>query len=168
MDPAKSAGIDTDSMTLTRFVLEGQKEHPDATGDLTILLNALLTAIKAVSTAVRRAGVSDLYAQDVNATKIDPLFQIWNRRHDERPRRNGAKTRRPVESALHKHAQFVVQCRRDDIRGKRAGDRRRREETRKIHRRLRSIGRIVEHRLSRLNWFHIWNIPCCKRQIKLN
>ncbi|XP_065836878.1 fructose-1,6-bisphosphatase isozyme 2-like [Oscarella lobularis] len=61
MDPAKSAGIDTDSMTLTRFVLEGQKEHPDATGDLTILLNALLTAIKAVSTAVRRAGVSDLF-----------------------------------------------------------------------------------------------------------
>jgi len=42
------AGIDTNCMTLTRFVLEEQKKHPHATGDLTMLLQSLLTAVKAV------------------------------------------------------------------------------------------------------------------------
>jgi fructose-1,6-bisphosphatase I len=56
-----SAGIDTDCITLTRFVLEGQKAHPEATGDLTMLLNSLMCAVKAVSAAVRRAGIAQLY-----------------------------------------------------------------------------------------------------------
>ncbi|KAF6040042.1 FBP1 [Bugula neritina] len=55
------AGIDTNCMTLTRFVLEEQKKHPHATGDLTMLLQSLLTAVKAVQTAVRRAGIANLY-----------------------------------------------------------------------------------------------------------
>lgn len=54
------AAIDTNCMTLTRFVLEEQKKHPDAKGDLTMLLQSLLTAVKAVQTAVRRAGVANL------------------------------------------------------------------------------------------------------------
>lgn len=54
------AGIDTNCMTLTRFVLEEQKKHPHATGDLTMLLQSLLTAVKAVQTAVRRAGIANL------------------------------------------------------------------------------------------------------------
>jgi fructose-1,6-bisphosphatase I len=38
-----------------------QRKYPQATGELTQLLNALLTAIKAVSSAVRRAGLANLY-----------------------------------------------------------------------------------------------------------
>lgn len=57
-----SAGgaLQTDFMTLTRFVLEEQRRFPSATGELTQLLNALLTAIKAVSSAVRKAGIAKL------------------------------------------------------------------------------------------------------------
>ncbi|XP_005094525.1 fructose-1,6-bisphosphatase 1 [Aplysia californica] len=56
-----SPAIDTDCITLTRFVLEEQRKYPSATGDLTQLLNAILTAIKAISTAVRKAGIHHLY-----------------------------------------------------------------------------------------------------------
>ncbi|XP_064607807.1 fructose-1,6-bisphosphatase isozyme 2-like isoform X2 [Liolophura sinensis] len=55
------SGIDTDCITLTRYVLAEQKKHPQATGDLTQLLTALLTAVKAVSSAVRKAGIASLY-----------------------------------------------------------------------------------------------------------
>lgn len=53
--------IDTDCITLTRYVLEEQKKYPKATGDLTQLLNAITTAVKAISTAVRKAGIHQLY-----------------------------------------------------------------------------------------------------------
>lgn len=39
-------GFETDSVTLQRFVLNEQKRHPAATGDLTTLLTSLLTAVK--------------------------------------------------------------------------------------------------------------------------
>lgn len=55
------AEIDTNCMTLTRFVLEEQKRFPHAKGDLTILLQCLQTAIKTIQNAVRRAGISHLY-----------------------------------------------------------------------------------------------------------
>jgi len=63
--------IDTNCMTLTRFILAEQKRHADkvkGTGDLTQLLSSLQTAIKAVSAAVRRAGISQLFgaAGDTN------------------------------------------------------------------------------------------------------
>ena len=54
-----SDDIDVDSMTLTRFVLKEQRRI-GATGSLTLLLNALQTAIKAISAAVRRAGFAKL------------------------------------------------------------------------------------------------------------
>ena len=57
-----SSGIDTDCLTLTRFLLAEQRKFPEATGDLTQLMNAILTAVKAISSAVRRAGFSQLYA----------------------------------------------------------------------------------------------------------
>jgi fructose-1,6-bisphosphatase I len=47
-------------MTVTRFVIEQQRQVPNATGELTTLLNALLTAIKTVSSSVRRAGIQKL------------------------------------------------------------------------------------------------------------
>jgi len=52
--------VDVDAMTLTRFVLNEQRKFTGATGSLTMLLNSLLTAIKAISTAVRRAGFANL------------------------------------------------------------------------------------------------------------
>merc|ERR1712233_180398 len=61
--------IDTNCMTLTRFILAEQKKHAKGgTGDLTQLLASLQSAIKAVSAAVRRAGISQLFgaAGDTN------------------------------------------------------------------------------------------------------
>lgn len=55
------AGIDTDCMTLTRFLLAEQRKFPQATGDLTQLMTAVLTACKAISSAVRKAGIARLY-----------------------------------------------------------------------------------------------------------
>lgn len=54
-------GFDTDCMTLTRYVLAEQRKVPHATGDLTQLLNNIMTAIKAISSAVRKAGIAKLY-----------------------------------------------------------------------------------------------------------
>jgi len=54
--------IDTNCMTLTRWILAEQKKHaPTGTGDFTQLLASLQTAVKAVSAAVRRAGISELF-----------------------------------------------------------------------------------------------------------
>jgi fructose-1,6-bisphosphatase I len=53
--------FDTNCMTLTRFVLAEQRKTPGATGDLTQLLNCILTAIKAISSAVRKAGIAKLH-----------------------------------------------------------------------------------------------------------
>jgi len=54
-------GMDTNCMTLTRFVLAEQRKCPEATGDLTQLVNSISTAVKAISSAVRKAGIAKLY-----------------------------------------------------------------------------------------------------------
>lgn len=56
-----SYGIETDCLTLTRFVLAEQRKVKEATGDLTILLQNIMTAVKAISAAVRKAGMAQLY-----------------------------------------------------------------------------------------------------------
>lgn len=55
-------------MTLTRFLIGQQRKYPTATGELTTLLNALQTAIKSVSSAVRKAGMTNMFglANEVN------------------------------------------------------------------------------------------------------
>uniref|UniRef100_A0A673ZKY0 Fructose-1,6-bisphosphatase 1 n=2 Tax=Salmo TaxID=8028 RepID=A0A673ZKY0_SALTR len=71
--------FDTNVVTLTRFVLEeGRKAK--GTGELTTLLNSICTAVKAISTAVRKAGIANLYgiAGSTNVTgdqvkKLDVL-----------------------------------------------------------------------------------------------
>lgn len=72
--------MDTNCLTLTRFFLDEQKKHQDATGELTNLLNSILTAVKAIQSAVRKAGIAKLYglAGNVNKTgdeqkKLDVL-----------------------------------------------------------------------------------------------
>lgn len=52
--------IDSDAITLTRYVLAQQRKIPGATGDLTQLLNSITAAVKAISNAVRRAGIAQL------------------------------------------------------------------------------------------------------------
>lgn len=61
--------MSVDTMTLTRFVLNEQRKIAQTTGSLTMLLNSLLTAIKAISTAVRKAGFANLGAA-VGGTNI--------------------------------------------------------------------------------------------------
>lgn len=51
--------FDTNVVTLTRFVME-EGRRARGTGELTQLLNALCTAVKAISTAVRKAGIANL------------------------------------------------------------------------------------------------------------
>ncbi|XP_045601475.1 fructose-1,6-bisphosphatase 1 isoform X1 [Procambarus clarkii] len=65
---SSNQAIDTNCMTLTRFTLAEQKKIPHATGDLTQLLVSIQTAVRAISTAVRKAGIAKLYglAGDVN------------------------------------------------------------------------------------------------------
>ncbi|XP_057688000.1 fructose-1,6-bisphosphatase isozyme 2 [Corythoichthys intestinalis] len=65
--------FDTDVWTLTRFVTETGRQAKGATGELTQLLNAIMTAIKAISSAVRKAGLAHLQgmAGSVNVTGDD-------------------------------------------------------------------------------------------------
>ena len=53
--------IDTNCMTLTRYILAEQRKYPSSVGNLTQLLSSLQSAIKAISAAVRRAGISNLF-----------------------------------------------------------------------------------------------------------
>ena len=59
--------IDTNCMTLTRFVLAEQRRH-HGSGDLSQLLTSIQSAVKAISAAVRRAGIAQLFgaAGDTN------------------------------------------------------------------------------------------------------
>lgn len=54
-------GFDANCMTLTRFVLQEQRKFKHATGDLSQLLNCIQTAVKAIASAVRKAGIAKLY-----------------------------------------------------------------------------------------------------------
>lgn len=60
--------FDSNAMTLTRFVLQEQRKFKNATGDLSQLLNCIQTSIKAIASAVRKAGIAKLHgiAGDVN------------------------------------------------------------------------------------------------------
>ncbi|KAM9138847.1 fructose-1,6-bisphosphatase isozyme 2 [Pangshura tecta] len=72
--------FETDMLTLTRYVMEKGRRVKGATGELTQLLNSMLTAVKAISSAVRKAGLAHMYgiAGTVNVTgdevkKLDVL-----------------------------------------------------------------------------------------------
>lgn len=65
--------MDTNFVTLTRFFLTSQHKHKGATGELTQLLNAIQTAVKAIESAVRKAGIAKLHglAGNQNSTGDD-------------------------------------------------------------------------------------------------
>ncbi|CAG9864820.1 unnamed protein product [Phyllotreta striolata] len=55
------ASLDSNTISLTRFFLAEQKKIPHATGELTQLLASIQTAVKTISSAVRRAGITKLF-----------------------------------------------------------------------------------------------------------
>uniref|UniRef100_W5KYA1 Fructose-1,6-bisphosphatase 1 n=1 Tax=Astyanax mexicanus TaxID=7994 RepID=W5KYA1_ASTMX len=74
------SAFETDVWTLTRFVMETGRKAKGSTGELTQLINSMLTAIKAISSAVRKAGLAHLQgiAGHINVTgdevkKLDVL-----------------------------------------------------------------------------------------------
>jgi fructose-1,6-bisphosphatase I len=56
--------MDRNPHTLTRYILSEQQKHREASGDLSLILSAIATACKAISSAVRRAGLTGLYGAD--------------------------------------------------------------------------------------------------------
>ncbi|KAI0163996.1 fructose-1,6-bisphosphatase class 1/Sedoheputulose-1,7-bisphosphatase [Xylariaceae sp. FL1272] len=71
--PAESATVNTDIVTLTRFLTEEQSKHKEATGDFTLLCHALQFSFKAISYYIRRATLVNLtgLAGQSNATGDD-------------------------------------------------------------------------------------------------
>lgn len=70
MEGVKEKAIDTDLITLTRHIIQQQHLNKQATGNFTILMNAITTACKFISSHVRKAGISKLLglSGDVNST----------------------------------------------------------------------------------------------------
>lgn len=86
--------FERDPMTLTRFIMSSQQRFAGASGDLSLILTAIGTACKAISSACRRAGLLHLTGLDgsVNSTgddvkKLDIISDdIWvnSLRHTKR------------------------------------------------------------------------------------
>ncbi|GAP88415.2 putative fructose- -bisphosphatase [Rosellinia necatrix] len=73
MPPSESASVNTNIVTLTRFLTEEQTKHKEATGDFTLLCHALQFSFKAISYYIRRATLVNLtgLAGQSNATGDD-------------------------------------------------------------------------------------------------
>uniref|UniRef100_A0A3P9HBI9 Fructose-1,6-bisphosphatase isozyme 2 n=1 Tax=Oryzias latipes TaxID=8090 RepID=A0A3P9HBI9_ORYLA len=70
--------FDPDVWTLTRFIIETGRQAKGATGELTQLINAMLTAIKAISSAVRKAGLGLAGAVNVTGDDVKKLDVLSN------------------------------------------------------------------------------------------
>ncbi|KAI0905851.1 fructose-1,6-bisphosphatase [Ustulina deusta] len=73
LPPAESTSVNTNIVTLTRFLTEEQTKHKEATGDFTLLCHALQFSFKAISYYIRRATLVNLtgLAGQSNATGDD-------------------------------------------------------------------------------------------------
>ncbi|KAI0968207.1 fructose-1,6-bisphosphatase [Xylaria arbuscula] len=73
MPPSESTSVNTNIVTLTRFLTEEQVKHTEATGDFTLLCHALQFSFKAISYYIRRATLVNLtgLAGQSNATGDD-------------------------------------------------------------------------------------------------
>jgi len=71
-----------EALTLTHYILSSQQHHPEATGDLTILLHSIEIASKYVSSKVRAAGIFNLYGlqgeTNVQGEEVKKLDVIAN------------------------------------------------------------------------------------------
>lgn len=68
--------FETDMLTLTRYVMERGRQAK-GTGELTQLLNSMLTAIKAISSAVRKAGLANLWVLGAGAGPQTGPGGVW-------------------------------------------------------------------------------------------
>src|SRR5665811_2086806 len=68
--------------TLPRHIYEGQREHPEATGELTGILNQIALAAKIVSREVNKAGLAEVLGftgrENVQGEKVRKLDQFAN------------------------------------------------------------------------------------------
>ncbi|OJD21898.1 hypothetical protein ACJ73_06759 [Blastomyces percursus] len=71
--PVGQEKINTDIISLTRFLTEEQSKHPEATGDFTLLCHALQFSFKSISYYIRRATLINLtgLAGSANTTGDD-------------------------------------------------------------------------------------------------
>ncbi|XP_073977778.1 fructose-1,6-bisphosphatase 1-like isoform X2 [Rhodnius prolixus] len=81
-EASRSGGVNPNCTTLTSFVLKQQRKHPEATGDLTLLLISIQSAVKAISSAVRKAGITNLYglagAENIQGEEVKKLDVLAN------------------------------------------------------------------------------------------
>lgn len=74
--------VDTDALTLNRFLINEQRKCPEATGDLTQVMVSLGTAIKAIASAIRRSGIAQLHgisgSTNVQGETVQKLDVISN------------------------------------------------------------------------------------------
>ncbi len=68
--------------TITQFILERERDRPDATGDFTALLNAIALAGKRISHDVNRAGIADIIGltgdENIQGEQVQKLDLIAN------------------------------------------------------------------------------------------
>ncbi len=74
---AAAAGIHTSTsvITIERFIMEQERLHPEATGELSNLLYDLCLAAKIISRHVRRAGLSDILGPAGGAVNVSGDLQ---------------------------------------------------------------------------------------------
>lgn len=69
-------------MTLTKFLLEEQRRHPNSTGNFTALFTDLVTAAKIISSEVRKAGLAGILGavgtQNVHGEEVQKLDELAN------------------------------------------------------------------------------------------
>ena len=69
-------------MTLTKFLYEEQRRHPDSSGNFTSLFSDLVTAAKIISREVRRAGLGGILGaagtQNVHGEEVQKLDELAN------------------------------------------------------------------------------------------
>ena len=79
---AKFLSLESNPITLTRSIMNDQRRHPDAKGDLTMILNSITLACKFVSNAVRKAGIASLIgtvgSSNVQGEQQKPLDILAN------------------------------------------------------------------------------------------
>jgi len=113
--------INTDIVTLTRFLTEEQSKHKEATGDFTLLCHALQFSFKSIAYYIRRATLINLtgLAGSSNTTGDDQkkLDVIGNDVFIAAMRSSGKcavvvseEEEDPIYYPEHKNARYVVSC----------------------------------------------------------
>lgn len=75
---SKQMDVDTDIVTLSRFIIQQQRAlAPQATGELSLLLNALQFAFKFIAHNIRRAELVNLLGVSGTANTTGDVQKNW-------------------------------------------------------------------------------------------